>query len=604
LIADLRQLAHGNWKPLLGDIGVLLKNVGEPFNGGELYMEQDFGEHDGYFRYEAGGVTEYRRVAGSNTVTIDTNYEIDAIECTILGFDEVEACQLTIRTDEDKSEETSVEVVNGTWNGRQTHPIRLEFDPTGAPVTISLFSGTDVPLQARDITDRGWQRKQAPTPLLSVPTARSNDLPDFPIILVSIDSLRYNHLRHFESIIERLDAEVPPEPRTQGAATWQSHASLFTSVHPYEHNCHVAPARIPDDLVTLPEFLSERGFRCSALVSNRNLSPEIGFGRGFHRYEHREMDWRERTQDARTSVAKMIDWIEEDAANDDCRGFYFLHLNDIHYPYYPPPGRIPATSIDYDVMQTLIDAYDKTQDYLALVRDDTLDVDPEVIELARQYYDLATEYVASQLERLVDALDRIGVFDECLVILVGDHGEEFGENGTLFHRSLYDANIRPAMFVKFPESANLTLPAEPDFIDVFPTIAELLDAEPSDQCVGQAWTEDYASEARLTEAFLDRYLTSIEIDGWKAIFTYEDNGSDRPSSSQLKTGPVYEEFFRMPPASNERESPRETCPPETRSTLLNLVHEFIESGQRSDVAGVELEPDVEARLAELGYRDR
>lgn len=116
-----------------------------------------------------------------------------------------------------------------------------------------------------------------------------------PVLLISIDSLRYDVSQCMEPILSAMDGEgiVPVEPRTKGHWTPPSHASMFTGVHPGDHKyVDVGDASdhpIHPDLTTLPELLTEHGYKCSGVTSHSRILPEGGFGRGFYRFQFQNM---------------------------------------------------------------------------------------------------------------------------------------------------------------------------------------------------------------------------------------------------------------------------------------------------------------------------
>jgi arylsulfatase A-like enzyme len=88
-------------------------------------------------------------------------------------------------------------------------------------------------------------------------------------------------------------------------------------------------------------------------------------------------------------------------------------------------------------------------------------------------YDQEIRSVDEAFGRLVAALRAAGLYDETLLVLTSDHGEEFGEHGAMgWHgHSLHDELLRVPLLVKFPRSwrGGRTMPAQVRGIDVAPT---------------------------------------------------------------------------------------------------------------------------------------
>lgn len=159
----------------------------------------------------------------------------------------------------------------------------------------------------------------------------------------------------------------------------------------------------------------------------------------------------------------------------------------------------------------------------------------------------SAEHIQSQLLRLIDHLRRRGLYDEALIVIAGDLGEEFLGRGFLGHNTLYDANIRPEMIIKPPSGREITVRDEVDLIDTYPMISRLVTGEVPPQCPGtslQAARDGY--EARLTERLTSRwYSVAVEQGEIKENFTYEWNYPGMPTEQQVSEGPLLEEYYLL-----------------------------------------------------------
>ena len=93
----------------------------------------------------------------------------------------------------------------------------------------------------------------------------------------------------------------------------------------------------------------------------------------------------------------------------------------------------------------------------------------------RALYDGEVQAADRQFGRFVEQLKFFDLYDESLIILVGDHGEEFGEHGGFDHRrTLYEELLRVPLIVKFPRSWELSgrIATPVSTLDLAPTILE------------------------------------------------------------------------------------------------------------------------------------
>jgi len=442
-----------------------------------------------------------------------------------------------------------------------------------------------------------------------------------PIFVISVDTLRHDAEGAFEPLLDALgpDAVVPEEPRTQGTWTAPSHGSMFTGTYPGTHTyfggegiLNPAPTTLPPDLETMPEVLAEAGYENSGVVSHTRLLPEYGFGRGFTRYQVDRMtsdDWLAREHDAADVVSKASEWLTRDLAAGTSDVFYFMHLFDPHLPYIPPAEDIPSSIESLEGVEQYREEITQYKlDQAGYTAKATSDIHPgeRFAEPVRELYEASVEYTARQLRQFVATLKAEGIFDDSLIILTGDHGEEFGERGFTTHHSLYDANLRQLMVVKPPADADWSVPDAVDTVDILPTVATAAGTTPPDQCSGVPMQESSSRDAaRINERITKHcYNIAVERDGIKAIYTFETEWPERPTERELRDGPKLTEFYDLEAVRAGNWS--EVDPPrDTRKKLRSAADQFIETeagriGTTREVV-VNTTDETKEQLQELGY---
>ena len=106
----------------------------------------------------------------------------------------------------------------------------------------------------------------------------------------------------------------------------------------------------------------------------------------------------------------------------------------------------------------------------------------------RQAYYASISFMDAQVGRVVDALDRLGLADNTIIVFTSDHGYHMGEHGLWQKQSLFEESARVPLLIVAPGMAKkgVVAKAPVGLIDVFPTLAELCDVKPSENIQGQS----------------------------------------------------------------------------------------------------------------------
>lgn len=102
--------------------------------------------------------------------------------------------------------------------------------------------------------------------------------------------------------------------------------------------------------------------------------------------------------------------------------------------------------------------------------------------------DAEVQYMDHHVGRILSTLREFGLYEESLIIVTADHGEEFGEHGVYGeHWSTYDGTQRVPLLMKPPSGSDAT-PSRRDQlvtnVDMASTIADYAGLEPANEWQG------------------------------------------------------------------------------------------------------------------------
>lgn len=94
-------------------------------------------------------------------------------------------------------------------------------------------------------------------------------------------------------------------------------------------------------------------------------------------------------------------------------------------------------------------------------------------EALRAYY-ASISFMDSQLGRVLDALDKLGLAENTIVVFWSDHGYNVGQHGQWMKQSLFETSARVPLIFRVPKlgggkKSNRTV----ELLDIYPTLAEL-----------------------------------------------------------------------------------------------------------------------------------
>jgi arylsulfatase A-like enzyme len=100
-------------------------------------------------------------------------------------------------------------------------------------------------------------------------------------------------------------------------------------------------------------------------------------------------------------------------------------------------------------------------------------------ELRAQYYGMITE-VDAQLGRVVEAVKARGEWDDTVIVVASDHGEQLGDHGLVEKLGYFEESYHVPLLVRDPRRPSVhgaVVEAFTENVDVLPTVCELLGAE-------------------------------------------------------------------------------------------------------------------------------
>ncbi len=302
------------------------------------------------------------------------------------------------------------------------------------------------------------------------------DLPPPNVLLISVDSLRADHLgcygyeRDTSPAIDALaDGGVIFEHAiAQAPWTLPSHTSLLTSLYSRTHQVNDVKRQLAPQVPTLASVLEEAGYATRAVVSGPFMQARFGLGKGFQVYDDTlaKMGHRE-SHEAVTATATYERAMEllEDAPEPF---FLFVHFWDVHYDYKPPAPYDTQFDPDYAGSITSERFMKNEAIHPGMAASD--------LDHIEALYDGEIAWTDEHIAKLLTGLAQRGVQERTIVVLTADHGDEFFEHGEKGHmHSLYEEQVHVPLVMRVPGlAAPQRVSQSVGLVDVMPTLLDEL----------------------------------------------------------------------------------------------------------------------------------
>gem|GEM_PF-2897591 len=283
---------------------------------------------------------------------------------------------------------------------------------------------------------------------------------------------------------------------------------------------------------TLPQILGYYGYHSSAWWGHTILSDGGQFGQGFS--DHHD------PSDQGYGI-DLAGWISH---QDGAPFLALVHDIDLHNPMPPIPAQdlhrfVPAVPgcpakqppSDYETLRGLI-GEQAAQEHI------------------RGHYDGQVRAYDDAVADMLAQLDRAGVADHTVVIVLSDHGEELFDRGSLRHGVHYDTVLHIPLLIADPSLGPGTVDTVVQTVDLAPTILERAGIAVDREMDGQsllplmgAGAGSYA--ARDVFSVSNRYNASLRTADWKLLVRSEWEHHGQAGTTAVQEGGRITELYDL-----------------------------------------------------------
>ena len=330
------------------------------------------------------------------------------------------------------------------------------------------------------------------------------------VILLTLDTLRrdvcgcYGSREGLTPFIDSLADKCVRFDKCQAIGPY-SHASfpgILTSSYTLDWPDHNRADKLHPERTLISEALKEAGPATAAFHSNPEMCDFFGWNRGwdvFYDSLQEEVTPQMPYIKGDRINRKVDGWLSTHVSGGEYRPFFlWTHYMDIHEPYVPPRKYVdmvdPSISLNADEMFALFNDVIKARDV----------TNAETVELLRKLYLAHVREVDDYVKDFFDTLADCDVLGDSVVIITADHGDEFGEHGSLSHDGkMYRELIDVPLLIFQPDRNEPAVCGKlVSNIDLPPTVLHLFSLEPCGKFQGTSLlpVDQYPDKACFGEA--------------------------------------------------------------------------------------------------------
>jgi choline-sulfatase len=304
------------------------------------------------------------------------------------------------------------------------------------------------------------------------------------VVFLVLDSLRKDRVSAYNDDVEFTEHIQPVADSSvvfenavsQAPWTLPSHVSMFTGEYPWEHGTTHARSYFEGDRETFVSSFDDAGYATAAITPNIWITPHKGMTDDFD-YVQNFLGKADNGLSVRLSrlatkvhhslgdtqkrvLGRQVDRLFRLFGVDDaCKSeetveaterylderpggqpfFLYVNLMEPHEPY-DPPNR-------YTDRHGVTDTAAIPQRQKDIFTKEDIDFD----ELGK-VYDASVDYADDLVGRVVEALERNGLADDTVVVLLSDHGQALGEGGAFGHQfTVMEPVVNAVLMVAHPE---------------------------------------------------------------------------------------------------------------------------------------------------------
>ena len=420
------------------------------------------------------------------------------------------------------------------------------------------------------------------------------------VVLVSLDTVRADHLNAYGYKRRPTSPEFDDWARSgtlfenamsASPVTLSSQMSILTGRYPSSHGVSYAKYRLSGripvlgrDVATLPELLGAPGFLTAAFTGSGYFAVPVGYSRGFGEY----LSTDDATLGSAASVfEKAFTWMQR---HRDEPFFLFLHTYEAHEPY--------------------LDERFVYQEGLGFQ-------DPRARNEA--LYDGDIRRADTYLGKLRRVLEQLDLAPRTLVIVVADHGEEFGDHFPVWTdghgHSLFEEQVHVPFLAVGPSiPSGHRISQAVDLTGVAPTILGFLGVARPKEMDGQDLqplmrgdTDGRDSVAYSEDVWIGPATRAARVREWKLIEKGEDlperfiDRDLRRAILRQVTTLAPQMLFHVPRDPAEADN-RVATDPDVTARLHGLLKDHVSlTAHMGGGADLEVEGETLERLRALGY---
>jgi iduronate 2-sulfatase len=143
-------------------------------------------------------------------------------------------------------------------------------------------------------------------------------------------------------------------------------------------------------------------------------------------------------------------------------------------------------------------------------------------------YLASVSYIDAQIGKITKELKALGLWENTIIVILGDHGFHLGEHNFWGKHNTMDVSVKAPLIIRSPRHKSAQLNQNVEFVDIYPSLCQLTTVAVPEHCVGKSLIPIMEKTTRTHKPFVfTSYENAYAVKHQKFLYTEFNKGAEK-----------------------------------------------------------------------------